>query len=203
MVIDRDSQACGECHSRDEKALIQASDGFAKHNQQFDELYNSKHFAISCVACHDPHASVKHADEAVNPNQGIRQQCQTCHWQKEFQNNRLHLGVGVACIDCHMPPMDKSAVANPDTYTGDIRSHQFAINTDPEAPQFSEDGSQAMPYISLTYACMQCHNGEKATEKDAETLQNMASGYHTPPLPTPTPTPTPEPTPEATATPAS
>jgi hypothetical protein len=199
MVIDRDSQACGACHYRDERVLIQASDGFAEHNQQFNELYNSKHFALSCVACHDPHASVVYADEELNPNQGIRQRCETCHWQNEFQKNKMHLGLGVECIDCHMPPMGKSAVADPDTYTGDIRSHQFAINTDPDAPQFSEDGAQAMPYISLTYACMHCHNGQKATEKDAETLQNMAAGYHTPPLPTPTP----EPTPEATPTPES
>jgi hypothetical protein len=99
--------------------------------------------------------------------------------------------------------MDKSAVANPDTYTGDIRSHQFSINPDPEAPQFNEDGTLAMPYITLTYACLQCHNGEKATEKDAQALQEMATGYHTPPLPTPTPEPTVEPTPEATTTPES
>ena len=108
-----------------------------------------------------------------------------------------------------MPLMGKSAVADLDIYTGDIHSHQFAINTDPEAPQFNEDGTLAMPYITLTYACMQCHNGQKATEKDAETLENMATGYHTPPQPTPTPEPTVEPTvdatasPEATATPGS
>lgn len=203
MVIDRDSQACRECHSRSDEATVEAADGFVQHYQQFDELYNSKKFALSCVTCHDPHASVVYADEQLNPDQGIRQRCETCHWQNEFQNNSLHLGLSVECIDCHMPPMGKSAVADPDTYTGDIRSHQFAINTDPEAPQFSEDGSQAMPYISLTYACLQCHNGQKATEKDAETLQNMASGYHTPPQPTPTPEPTVEAAPEATATPES
>lgn len=201
MTIDRASQACGDCHTRENLALIEAADGFAGHNQQFDELFNSKHFALDCVACHDPHASSVYADDELNPNQGIRQSCETCHWQKEFQNNRLHGGVN--CTDCHMPPMDKSAVSDLDTYTGDIRSHQFAINSDPEAPQFNEDGSLAMPYITLTYACMQCHNGQKATEKEAGVLQDMADGYHTPPLPTPTPEPTIEPTPEATATPES
>ncbi len=203
MVIDRDSQACADCHSRGEEALIEASDGFVQHYQQFDELYNSKQFAINCVGCHNPHASALYADEELNPGQGIRQRCETCHWQNEYQNNSLHLGLEVDCIDCHMPPMGKSAVADADTYTSDIRSHQFAINSDPDAPQFTEDGSLAMPYISLTYACLQCHNGQKATEKDPETLGNMASGYHTPPLPTPTPEPTPEEAPEATPTPGS
>jgi hypothetical protein len=201
MTIDRDSQACGDCHTRENTALIEASDGFAEHNQQFDELFNTKHFALDCVACHDPHASAMYADEELNPNQGIRQECETCHWQNEFQNNRLHGGVD--CTDCHMPPMGKSAVANLAIYSGDIHSHQFAINTDPDAAQFNEDGSLAMPYITLDYACKQCHNGQRATEKDAQTLQDMASGYHTPPLPTPTPEPTLEPTPEATATPGS
>jgi hypothetical protein len=203
MVVDRDSQACGECHYRDDKSLIEASDGFVQNHAQYDELYNSKKFALSCVTCHDPHASAVYADEQLNPDQGIRQRCETCHWQNEYQNNRLHLGIGVDCVDCHMAPMDRSAVADLGTHTGDIRSHQFAINPDADAPQFSEDGSTSMPYISLTYACLQCHNGQVASEKDFETLQDMATGYHTPPLPTPTPAPTTEPAPEATATPES
>jgi hypothetical protein len=201
MIVDRDNQACGNCHTRGDKALIEASGGFVRHHEQYDELYNSKQFAISCIACHDPHASVVYAVEDLNPNQGIRQSCETCHWRSEFQNNNKHLGV--YCTDCHMPPMGKSAVGDLDTFTGDIKSHQFAINTDPDAPQFNEDGDLAMPYITLNYACLQCHNGQKATEKDTETLVDMATGYHTPPLPTPTPEPTAAPeeaAPEATPT---
>ena len=97
--------------------------------------------------------------------------------------------------------MVKSAVGNIDTYTGDIRSHLYSINTDPLAPQFNEEGDITSPYITLTYACMQCHNGQLASEKDMETLQDMADGYHTkfPPTPTPEPSPTPEPTATPTA----
>ena len=201
MVLDRSSQLCGECHVRGNPAQIDAADGFVRHHEQYEELFNSTHFAIGCVACHDPHASTLFADPEINPASGIRQECDTCHWQNKFQNNRLHLGV--SCTDCHMPPMAKSAVGDVEKYTGDIKSHLFSINPDPEAPQFTEDGAFAMPYITLFYACMQCHNGDQASVKDSETLANMAAGYHTPPLPTPTPQPTATPEPAASPTPES
>jgi hypothetical protein len=60
-----------------------------------------------------------------------------------------------------------------------------------------------MPYITLTYACKQCHNDQFAVDRDLEELAEMARGYHNP-LPTatatPAATPTAEGTPEATAT---
>jgi len=191
MVVDRTSQLCGQCHVRDEKALIAANDGFEEHNQQFSDLYNSQHFALSCVTCHEPHASSQYVNETVNPNQGISQVCESCHWSQEaVQNVRLHGGVD--CVDCHMAPMAKSAVADPETWRGDIRSHQFAINPDPEAPQFNEAGTQVMPYLTLTYACGQCHNGEFADVKEPAELAAAARGYHTfiPPTATPEPTAT-------------
>lgn len=199
MTIDRSSQLCGECHIRDNTAIIDAADGFTKHHEQYEELFSSKHFAISCVTCHDPHASAVYADEELNPSQGIRQVCAACHWQNEFNNNSKHSGLD--CVDCHMPPMAMSAVSDLELFRADIRSHLYAINTNPDAPQFSEDGSVTMPYITLDYACRQCHNGEYASERDNETLADMADGYHTPP--TPTPEPTLEPTQEVTPTPGS
>ena len=191
MTVDRTSQLCGSCHIRGNPALIDASGGFVKHHEQYEELFNSKHFATSCITCHDPHASAVYTDEEINPDKGIRQQCDTCHWQQLFQNNRRHLSVD--CIDCHMPPLAKSAAGNLDIFTGDIRSHLFSINPDPNASQFNDDGSLSSPYITLSYACKQCHNGEWARDHDLESLAAMADGYHTPPLPTPVLEPTHEP----------
>jgi mono/diheme cytochrome c family protein len=122
MTVDRTSQLCGSCHIRGNPALIDASGGFVKHHEQYEELFNSKHFATSCITCHDPHASAVYTDEEINPDKGIRQECDTCHWQQLFQNNRRHLGVD--CIDCHMAPLAKSAVGNLDIFTGDIRCKQ-------------------------------------------------------------------------------
>jgi hypothetical protein len=197
MVVDRSSQLCGRCHTRDNPAHIEAIDGFVDQNEQFDELYNSKHFALSCVTCHDPHASAVFEEPEINPERGGRQVCETCHWQQEFQKNPRHLGVD--CTDCHMPPMDKSAVADLDLFTGDISSHLYSINPDPEASQFNEDGTFSAPFITLQYACLHCHNGSQATVKDLNELSEMASGYHTRPTPTPEPSPTAEP--ESTPTP--
>ncbi|MDX1417861.1 MAG: multiheme c-type cytochrome, partial [Candidatus Promineifilaceae bacterium] len=199
MVLDRSSQLCGKCHVRGNLAEVEAEDGFEAHNQQFSDLFNSKHFAISCVTCHDPHASASFADEALNPNKGIRQVCENCHWANEHQNNSKHFSLD--CIDCHMPPMSKSAVGDLTRFTADIRSHQFSINPDPEAVQFSEDETGVMPYISLDYACRHCHNGEDYSERTNEELAGVARGYHDPLTPTPEPSPTPEPATEGEATP--
>lgn len=200
VPVDRTSQMCGDCHSRENPAIIDALDGFEQQYVHYDGLFNSKHFALSCVTCHDPHASSLYADEEINPNQGIMQQCESCHWQNDaVQNNRRHLGVD--CVDCHMPPMGQSAWGDLEAYTGDLHSHQFSINSDPNAPQFSADGTQIMPYITLAYACQHCHNGGFASVKEVAELTAVAQGYHTPPTPTPIPEPTMEPTPEPTPEP--
>jgi hypothetical protein len=197
LVVDRSSQLCGDCHARSNPALVEAEGGFVGHYQQYSELFNSKHFALGCVTCHDPHASALYSDEELNPNRGLRQSCDSCHWQQVYQKNRWHGGVD--CVDCHMAPLGKSAVGEPETYRGDIRSHLFSINPDAGAPQFGPDGAFAMPYVTLPYACLQCHNDEAAALQPIEALEAMADGYHTPPLPTPTTEPAPEPeaTPES------
>ncbi len=183
VVVERASQLCGRCHLRGDPAEIDAKGGFEKHHEQYEDLLNSKHFAISCVTCHDPHASAIYADPNVNPNKSIRQTCDTCHWQSaKYQKTDKH--TGVQCYECHMPPMAKSAWGNTDTLTGDIHSHQFSINTDPNDPQFTEDGKYVMPYITLAYACQWCHDGDKASTQDLTTLADMAKGYHMPPVET-------------------
>lgn len=201
LTVDRSAQLCGHCHVRDEKATITAREGFAEHNQQFSDLYNSKHFALDCITCHDAHTSARYGDAERSPNKGISQACETCHWPQERVQNVSRHG-RVTCIQCHMPLMARSAVGRLDTFTADIHAHQFSINPDPDAPQFNEDGTQVMPYLTLTYVCGQCHNGDFADVKEPAVLAAAARGYHTWVPPTATPEPTPESTavPEATPT---
>ena len=95
--------------------------------------------------------------------------------------------------------MAKSAVGDLERFTADVRSHQFSINPDPDAPQFDEEGAFVMPYLTLDYACRHCHNGEDNSDQDLDALVEVAVGYHDRATPTPEPSPTPDP--EATVTP--
>ena len=84
------------------------------------------------------------------------------------------------CTDCHMPPLVRSATGNAATFTGDLASHQFAINPDPQAAQFSADGT-ATPWITLDYACRWCHGpAGVGLDKTDEELEQSARGYHAP-----------------------
>ena len=199
MVVERNPQLCGNCHVRDNPDQIATAEegSFEANRQQYSDLFNSRHFALSCITCHDPHATTIYAEETEDTAAGQRQQCTSCHWQKTEQKNPRHASLD--CVDCHMPPMAFSAQGSAEFFIGDVHSHQFAINPDPEAPQFDEEGN-VMPYITLSYACKQCHNGEYGIDRDLETLAAMAQDYHT--LPTPTPSPTPEATATAEGTPA-
>ena len=186
LTIDRSAQLCGECHIRGGVDEINAKGGFTEHHEQAEEMYASKHFALSCVSCHDPHASSQYADAELNPNLSVWNTCQDCHFDKVKEQKSEAMATMLDCKDCHMAPMAKSAWGDLDVLTGDIYSHLFAINPDPDAPQFSEDGSVTMPYLTVQYACQSCHiDGATRTDagvpRDMAELFEMAEGYHTAP----------------------
>ena len=177
MFVDRDAELCGQCHLRGDPEAINASGGFIQHHEQYEELFQSKHAILDCVQCHNPHTGVVQLRQAGV--QTTRTQCENCHFeQAKFQNSEDHPEFEVACIDCHMPRIVKSAVANPDTFTGDIRSHLMAIDPD-QVGQFTEDGSEALSQVSLDFACRHCHNPDgEALDKTDEELIERATGYH-------------------------
>ena len=179
MKIDRDSESCGACHRRGDIEQVDASGGFIKHHEQYEELFQGKHVTIDCVVCHDPHDGVIQLRRENLPT--TRTSCENCHFEQErVQNNETHAEVNVECIDCHMPKMVKSALGDPERFTGDIRTHLMAI--DPfQVEQFTEDGSQSLSQISLNFACRGCHNEQgDATVKTDEELLSVAYQYHTP-----------------------
>ena len=76
--------------------------------------------------------------------------------------------------------MVKSALGDPERFTGDIRTHLMDI--DPfQVGQFTEDGSESLSQISLDFACRHCHNENGIGDvKTDEELISGAYQYHTP-----------------------
>ena len=172
----RTSEACGDCHSRGAVESINAKGGFIKHHEQYEELFQSKHRALSCIACHDPHEGVIQARKAGTET--TRVACESCHFQNAESQKSEVMKALVECIDCHMPRIVKSAQGDAAAFTGDIRSHLWAI--DPDAvSQFTDDGTAAISQVSLDFACRSCHRdgGMGTALSDAE-LREMAEGYH-------------------------
>jgi hypothetical protein len=176
MVVDRDSELCGECHLRGAPEVVDASGGFIRHHEQYEELFQSKHIVLECVTCHDPHVGVVQLRQAGE--QTTRTQCENCHFrQAKYQKNDAHAALGVECVECHMPRISKSAVGDAAKFTGDIRTHMMGI--DPEQiGQFNEDGSEALSQVGLDFACRHCHVPDSAFAKTDEELLEGAFDYH-------------------------
>jgi hypothetical protein len=176
LEIDRDAEACGDCHLRGAAETIDASGGFIKHHEQYEELFQSKHRALDCIDCHDPHKGVIQGRETETATTVV--DCESCHFKEVRNQASNYMKNNIDCIDCHMPRITKSAVGDADAYTGDIRTHFWAI--DPEATsQFSEDGSTAISQVGLDFACKSCHRiGGSGADYSDSTLKNVSTGYH-------------------------
>ncbi len=177
--VDRSPELCGRCHIRGAVESVNAKNGFIRHHEQYEELFAGKKHSMRCVDCHDPHKSVKFTDPEVNPTGGIRIDCLTCHVGYDDNQTSAIMRQAVECVDCHMPRMVKSAQGNAEHYTGDIRSHFFKINPDPDVSQFNEEGTVAMPFVTVDWACRHCHRDDgSALVKTNEELFLSADGYH-------------------------
>lgn len=176
LLLERDGELCGECHRRDAVEAVNAKDGFIEHHEQYEELFQGKHVTINCVTCHDPHVGVYQLREAGK--QTTRTTCENCHFQEAKVQSAVHAAMKVACIDCHMPKIVKTATGDARKFQGDIRTHLMAI--DPEQiGQFSEDGKTSLSQVGLDFACRHCHvEGGKASPKTDEQLTEGATGYH-------------------------
>lgn len=170
LNVDTSSALCGTCHIRGDKDKIPAKGGFIKHHEQYNELLTGPHIDandISCISCHDPHKMAK-------LKTGIKESCSSCHDDEAASLAKSpHGGVGVSCVECHMPRISKSAVKVSDT-EGDVRTHIFSINTDADAKMFTKDGKFAVGgYITMDFACLNCHKN-----KDLQWAASYAKDLH-------------------------
>jgi hypothetical protein len=164
---------CGTCHNRSYTDPINASGGFVRHHEQWDEFVATPHYeaGFSCVTCHDPHK------RTIWDGDGITINCETCHPnQAAFMQHTP----GVSCIDCHMPFAAKSgATRGQSGYKGDVRSHLMIITPD-TASMFTADGGAVrdddMRRASLSpgYACLACHNDDPNDNIPDKTLEQAA-----------------------------
>ena len=160
---------CGTCHNRDYKSPINASGGFIKHHEQWDEFVSTKHgAALTCNTCHDPHKRV------IWDGDGITKTCESCHTAAAAQIN--HPGT-TNCLDCHMPYASKSGTKRGASgYVGDVRSHLLAITVDTNS-MFTEDGkwvrddSVRSASLSPAYSCLGCHNDDPEDAIPDKTLE--------------------------------
>ncbi|MCB9640988.1 MAG: hypothetical protein H6728_02020 [Myxococcales bacterium] len=165
MVVDRSMEACGKCHQRQPHHEIQAEDGLMLSQQQYNALFSSKKANMRCTNCHDAHASTRH-----DAQQALTGKCTSCHiketnsWDAYRQTSGMQQ---LSCVDCHMPRFGKSAQGDGSLLRGDMRVHLFAINTSPDAAQFSADGTKVMPYLTLKTACLNgaCHGGQAGRDE--------------------------------------
>ena len=172
MILERDSALCRECHKYVSPAELEVKNGFIQHSDQLGDLSQSKHQILDCLTCHDPHSGVVQLQ--IEGQQTTRLLCQDCHFkQAQLQNNPKHIAIGIGCTQCHMPHLIKSGSANPQSFTGDMRTHVVAIDSR-LISQFTEDGSLASGQISLDYACRHCHG----TTRSDEELLTAANAYH-------------------------
>ena len=173
MVIDSSAAACGECHIRGEADTIPASGGFIRHHEQYNEHLAGPHAEAECVACHNPH---KRGEFSIKETA----QCGvSCHADKmeSFSKTSMY-DYGVECKDCHMPYATKSAQAL-GPHQGDLQTHIFYINTDPDANMFTEDGGfvqldeDGKAAVTMDFACQRCHETASLDE-----LALFAEDFH-------------------------
>ncbi|MBC8367579.1 hypothetical protein H8E52_09230 [bacterium] len=200
MTVNASSEECGRCHTRGGVngvshggEVIEAGGFFIKHHEQYDEWAHSPHNVVGgpgCVDCHDPHASVKFDNYAAGDGVLNGADCESCHMNGDPGDiaTTNHNG-GDNCVKCHMGKASKSAVAI-HAYQGDIRTHLFAINSEPvgkaegmfnpEGTEVLQDG-EGMSAVTLDFACYGCHddgagNGGTASERSLQALSDKAKG---------------------------
>jgi predicted CXXCH cytochrome family protein len=205
MRVDRSAEACTSCHIRQpHDGALEVAGGLIQHQDEYGDLYQSKHLVIDCVQCHDPHTGVVQLRE--QGRQTVTTECADCHFRVARHGaNDVHQGIAfVTCVTCHMPQLIQNATGIPEQFAGDIRSHVVAIDPNQiEQVEEVEDGEALMyPLISLNVACRQCHNPDGlGRPKTDEQLLDTARNYHSPAEPEPDAEPESEIEAEATATP--
>jgi len=170
IKIDTTADACGKCHQRGGIGPEPpASGNFIRHHEQINELKAGVHKDLGCIDCHNPH------ERAIL----VKNTCAECHEEiAESYPKTIHGMQGTSCIECHMPKAGKSAISVA-SYTGDVRTHIFKINTAADANMFKtveENGKKSLfakGFVTVEYTCLSCHGS-----RDKAWASKNATNYH-------------------------
>ncbi len=176
-------ERCADCHSRGDVNAIDAKGGLIRHHEQYEDLLASPHKQFACATCHDPHLSTKYD---MGGFKGDENTCKVCHANIEI---KITQKANFECETCHMPYAVKSAVAITVEYdggsvpVGDIRSHIFRIQKDPNWQMFTDDGKfvrlddNGKAWLNLAYTCMRCHTTKTLqwAAENAEAIHKRAT----------------------------
>jgi hypothetical protein len=174
---DRVNFLCGTCHNRGYADPIDASGGFIRHHEQWEEMVATPHYEAfgdeGCSKCHEPHTRV------LWDGDGVTMDCSSCHSDQAAVTN--HPGPS-NCIECHMPYAAKSGAKRGESgYVGDVRSHLMKIIPDTNS-MFTEDGKwvkdddEREAALSPAYSCLGCHNNDPNDDIPDKTLAEAAAG---------------------------
>jgi hypothetical protein len=173
MNVDDSAQFCGTCHIRGEADTIPASGGFIRHHEQYNEHLAGPHANFDCVRCHDPHSR---GEFSINEDAQCGVSCHSGIGDSYAETTMADYGV--ECKDCHMSYATKSAKAL-GPHQGDLQTHIFYIDTDPEGNMFTEDGGfvdldeNGKGKVTMDFACQRCHETAELSE-----LAKFAKDFH-------------------------
>lgn len=181
---------CRDCHTGDLNGLPFAASTtgpgglFTSHHPQGDELAYSPHKNLNqgCAQCHDPHRSVWHDDGGVRTPDGVStgNMCTQCH-DKQVRGVMGPVeqgGVGLECIDCHMPDVSSS---------GTRAAHLFKISPDPTKSAATntvvKNGKKYWdtdnnPALTLDLVCISCHPSFKSDSAGMNAMSKVARTIH-------------------------
>lgn len=179
LQVERDSEVCIACHQSGDGVAVAATNGLIAHGESYEDLTQSQHRTLDCVACHDPHTGVVQMRAANEP--AVTTECAACHFKEaKYAKVDRHASFNFTCESCHMPQMISSATGDPALFTGDLRTHVMAIDVT-QIGQFEADGVTVKPQIALDFACRSCHTPGTDVALDDALLVEMATGYHAAP----------------------
>lgn len=179
IKVDMRKETCGVCHQREEGKISLAAKDLIESRQQYTEMKLTwkGRTHMTCVSCHNPHASAL-------TKEGIVKTCEGCHTKIAVKIQPM-ASAGVKCLDCHMPYAARGAYDSMVRayHRGDTRAHIFGISLDPKYVLDDGTGHAALndkgvARLTVEMTCYSCHKAGKSPDFSREKLLAEAVRVH-------------------------